>query len=63
MYVGGQRVIGLDISFNCLKIAKSSMKKHTFVNANATQISFKDRTFDCVVCSGFYIIMTIHYFY
>lgn len=47
------RVIGIDISFSSLEMAKENLGNfsncHLF-NMNAVQLAFRDRVFDCVVC-------------
>lgn len=48
----GLRVIGVDISLEMLKIAKTKIQKNfTAISASAYELPFKDRTFDIVTCA------------
>lgn len=48
----GIKVIGVDISFEMLKIAKEKIQKNfTPISASAYELPFRDKTFDSVTCA------------
>jgi len=48
---GTSEVLGLDLSFDYVKISKNIRKSRTVVNANAEMLPFRNRSCDCIVSS------------
>ena len=48
------KVIGLDQSFNMLRVAQSRLSSGSVVRGDAFHLPFRDRAFDCAVTSHFY---------
>jgi len=48
---GTLEVLGLDLSFDYVKISKNRRKARTVVNANAEMLPFRNRSCDCIVSS------------
>ncbi len=52
LFKKGVKVIGVDISFEMLKIAKGKIQKNfNTLSASAYELPFKDKTFDAVTCA------------
>lgn len=49
-YLSGQKLVGIDLSLKCLKIA-SIKCKGSFINASAAALPFKEKVFNSIVCS------------
>lgn len=49
-YLSGRKLVGIDISLSCLKIANIKCKG-SFINASASALPFREKIFSSIVCS------------